>query len=308
MYTPSRMFARACAGALALILPALALAGSWSLPANPTLNTGYNFQWYGSVASNNQVAMMEYQAPGTSTWMDCGAGFPGSNWQANVSGGGGFDRTGVWKFRIVQDLNSNVVVSDQTDLTVGNVPPHPPPSTPANLSASSIAMYAFTLNWTASTDNTGISRYDIYANGAKVATATGTSARISGLQAATTYQITVRAFDTAGLGSGLSGILPVTTATYVPPAYGWTLPTNPTVGSYANLTWVGSANESTVLLWARAPGSTTWITCGGGGGPFNPKTVSGGWTLNVSGNWLFEVRDGPFPTSTVLSQVTVTVR
>lgn len=85
------------------------------------------------------------------------------------------------------------------------------PTAPTNLSSSNITETSFTLSWTASTDNVGVTGYDVYSNGSLLGSVTGTLANITGLTAATTYSMTVKAKDAAGNVSAASSALNVTT-------------------------------------------------------------------------------------------------
>jgi hypothetical protein len=60
------------------------------------------------------------------------------------------------------------------------------------------------LTWTASTDDTGISSYDIFRNGAVIGTSSDTMYTNSGLSASTTYTYTIKAIDTTGYVSNAS--------------------------------------------------------------------------------------------------------
>ena len=71
------------------------------------------------------------------------------------------------------------------------------PSRPGTISAVA-GETTLALTWGASTDNVGVAGYNIYVNGAKVGTSYGASYTVTGLQATTTYQIAVEAFDAAG--------------------------------------------------------------------------------------------------------------
>ena len=57
---------------------------------------------------------------------------------------------------------------------------------------------ASSLSWTASTDNVGVTGYQIFRNGAQVGTSTTTSFTNTGLAASTAYSFTVKATDAAG--------------------------------------------------------------------------------------------------------------
>jgi Phosphoesterase family len=88
-----------------------------------------------------------------------------------------------------------------------------PPSVPANVTATATSAAAVTVAWAASTDNVGVTGYDVYRNGGKVATVGGstTSWQDTSVAASTTYTYAVDAFDAAGNISALSPGAAVTT-------------------------------------------------------------------------------------------------
>ncbi|MFE5915469.1 fibronectin type III domain-containing protein, partial [Streptomyces wedmorensis] len=85
------------------------------------------------------------------------------------------------------------------------------PSVPTGLYSTGKSSSSVSLAWSASTDNVGVTGYDVYRGSTKVSTVTGTSATVSGLSASTTYSFTVRARDAAGNVSGSSAGVSVTT-------------------------------------------------------------------------------------------------
>ncbi len=85
------------------------------------------------------------------------------------------------------------------------------PTIPMNLTASNTTETSATLSWNASTDNVGVTAYDIYLEGASIASSTTTSFTVSGLIANTTYSFFVRAKDASGNLSEASVVLSVTT-------------------------------------------------------------------------------------------------
>jgi chitodextrinase len=94
-----------------------------------------------------------------------------------------------------------------------------PPTAPSNLTASGITATGVTLSWTASTDNVGVTGYDILrapgsSGGAftQIGTSATTSFSDTGLTANTTYRYQVRARDAAGNTSATSGTVQVTTS------------------------------------------------------------------------------------------------
>jgi endonuclease I/chitodextrinase len=119
------------------------------------------------------------------------------------------------------------------------------PTTPTNLVASNPTASTVDLAWTASTDNTAITNYDIYVDGAFYVTTSSnaTTFTVTGLSSETTYTFTVLASDAAGNVSILSASATETTL-----AGGSTgsdcanedfenIPAN--VGAYDTRTWTG---------------------------------------------------------------------
>ncbi|MET7621114.1 carbohydrate binding domain-containing protein [Streptomyces sp. NPDC005408] len=85
------------------------------------------------------------------------------------------------------------------------------PTTPTNLHSTGKTSSSVSLAWNASTDNVGVTGYDVYQGSTRATTATGTSATVSGLAASTSYSFTVRARDAAGNLSPASSAVSVTT-------------------------------------------------------------------------------------------------
>ncbi|GAA4187642.1 ricin-type beta-trefoil lectin domain protein [Streptosporangium oxazolinicum] len=86
------------------------------------------------------------------------------------------------------------------------------PTVPTGLNATGTTATSTTLTWTASTDNVGVSGYQIFRGATQVGTSATTSFTDSGLTPSTTYSYTVRARDAAGNVSGASAARSVTTS------------------------------------------------------------------------------------------------
>ena len=86
------------------------------------------------------------------------------------------------------------------------------PTAPASLAASGTTISATTLTWTASSDNVGVTGYNIYSGSTLLGTSTTTSSNITGLTASTAYSFSVKAKDAAGNLSASSNVVNVTTA------------------------------------------------------------------------------------------------
>ncbi|MGV9383758.1 glycosyl hydrolase 2 galactose-binding domain-containing protein [Nonomuraea sp. NPDC003707] len=97
-------------------------------------------------------------------------------------------------------------------LTVPTGPPDTQnPSVPGNLRTTGKTSSSVTLAWDASTDNVGVTGYDVYNGTALATTVTGTTATVSGLAAGTPYTFTVKAHDAAGNSSAPSNAVTETT-------------------------------------------------------------------------------------------------
>jgi len=86
-----------------------------------------------------------------------------------------------------------------------------PPTVPGNLRSTSVTGSSVGLAWDASTDNVGVTGYDVLRDGTPVGAATGTTFTDGSVNGATTYTYTVKAHDGAGNSSGASNPVTVTT-------------------------------------------------------------------------------------------------
>jgi chitinase len=85
------------------------------------------------------------------------------------------------------------------------------PSAPTNLAVTGTTASSVSLSWGASTDNVGVTGYQVFRAGSNVATVTGTSFTDTGLAASTSYAYTVKARDAAGNVSAASNQVTGTT-------------------------------------------------------------------------------------------------
>ncbi|WP_329087387.1 glycoside hydrolase family 18 chitinase [Actinomadura citrea] len=96
----------------------------------------------------------------------------------------------------------------------GSTPPEKDteaPSAPSGLRSTGKTATSVSLAWGASTDNVGVTGYDVYNGSAKAASVSGTSTTVGGLSAKTAYSFTVKAKDAAGNTSPASASVSVTT-------------------------------------------------------------------------------------------------
>lgn len=118
------------------------------------------------------------------------------------------------------------------------------PTAPTNLVVTETTTNSATLTWTASTDNVGVTSYDVYVNGTLKTSVTGVTTTITGLAAETAYTFYIIARDADRNSSVASASV---TGTTKAPAAGTTacasenfenIPANAT--SYATRTWTNA--------------------------------------------------------------------
>ena len=122
------------------------------------------------------------------------------------------------------------------------------PTAPSNLTASDITATTVDLTWNASTDNVGVTGYNVYRDDSLVRSVSDTTAHVTGLAAGTTYTFYVKAKDAAGNLSAPSDSVTVTTSNET----GGAMPTGycSSKGNNANYEWIdyvgiGSIDNST---------------------------------------------------------------
>ncbi|MCF6474381.1 chitinase [Nonomuraea sp. MG754425] len=118
------------------------------------------------------------------------------------------------------------------------------PSVPGNLRSTGVTSSSVSLAWNASTDNVGVTGYNVYRGGTLVTTATGTSYTDTGRAASTSYTYTVRARDAAG---NLSGVSNSVTATTSAGGGGGDNPAKLAGAPYLYMGWGNPPNPGTVM-------------------------------------------------------------
>jgi len=120
------------------------------------------------------------------------------------------------------------------------------PTVPTNLTAASVTENTLSLNWTASTDNIGVSSYDIFKNGSLIGNSVNTTLNISGLTPWTEYNFYVKAKDEAGNNSVASQILTIQTGDQTAPSVPSNLSATNITETSLNLNW--SASNDNVAI------------------------------------------------------------
>ncbi|HEU5471410.1 MAG TPA: fibronectin type III domain-containing protein [Actinophytocola sp.] len=179
------------------------------------------------------------------------------------------------------------------------------PTAPGQPVVEATTTDSVSLSWPASTDNVGVTAYDVFNGDTLATTVTGTSATVTGLTAATSYTFTVKARDEAGNVSAASPSVTAQTQPGQPPV-DTTPPTAP-----GNLTSTGATQNSVSLSWSAAT-DNVGVT---GYDVFNGSTLAtsvtgtsatvSGLTADTSYTFTVQARDAAGNTSPASNAVTV---
>ncbi|WP_169743918.1 glycosyl hydrolase [Deinococcus misasensis] len=218
--------------------------------------------------------------------------FNGTNYDLAVDAG----QTVIADFPNVTVGTKNIVITAKSDSVVigsisgSNLTGGTPcdtdataPSVPTGLTAPSKTTSSISLSWTASTDNCGVAKYEVYVNGVLNSSPTTNSATVSGLTAGATYLIKVRALDAKNNASAFTSEISVTTnntSTTIPGV----ISTN--VGSIASGTsksytlTVGATSNVRFLITSNSTAPSSGFTVNFNGVSV-PLSIGAGQTINV---------------------------
>jgi endonuclease I/chitodextrinase len=207
-----------------------------------------------------------------------------------------FDKTGEW-----DSFSSNTFDGLGTHTTSGGGGNQDTqaPSIPNSLTANTIAETSFSLTWNASSDNVGVTDYDIYKNGTYLATTASTSYNVTGLSASTSYSFTIVANDAAGNSSANSNALNVTTIDTTAPTTPSNLTASNTTQISTDLTWSASTDNVAVTSYDIFKDGTLLAST-----VTTSYSVTG---LTTSTNYAFTVKANDAAGNTSVSSNTVNV-
>ncbi|MEU4696770.1 cellulase family glycosylhydrolase [Nonomuraea dietziae] len=210
-----------------------------------------------------------------------GVGYLGWSWSGN---GGGveyldqvtdFDpaRLTSWGRRLFNGANGIAATAKQAAIYGAVVPDTEKPTRPGAPTASAITATTATLTWAASTDNVGVTGYDIHHGTTKLASSTATSTTLTGLTPDTAYTVHIIARDAAGNLSDTSTTTTFTTTTS----------TTTCTSTYKLVnSWQGGFQGEVTV--ACPPGTTGWkttLTYPAG------VTVTQTWNASLTGTYTF---------------------
>lgn len=171
-----------------------------TLSANNTTSTKTTLSWTGAT-DNVAVASYDIYKDGTLVANSTTSPYTVTGLSASTS----------YVFTVkAKDASNNISVSSNA-VTVTTLAPDTEAPTAPSLSPSGTTNVSTTLTFTGATDNIGVTAYEIYKDGALIATVNNSPYTVTGLSASTTYIFTVKAKDDAGNVSPLSNAVSVTT-------------------------------------------------------------------------------------------------
>ena len=154
-------------------------------------------------------------------------------------------------------LNDTAPTTDRWDLSAIEIRPGvtdaAPPTTPTNVKATALNSNQVQVTWSLSTDNVGVTSYDILRGAKVIGTAAGTTYLDDTVSPSTPYSYTVEALDAAGNVSAASDPATVTTppASAGPPVISQVAASQVTTTS-ATVSWTTDIPSSTQVLYGTS--------------------------------------------------------
>ncbi|WP_299438831.1 endonuclease [uncultured Aquimarina sp.] len=202
------------------------------------------------------------------------------------------------------------------------------PTVPTNLMVSNETSNSIDLSWTASTDNTAVTAYDVYVNSVFNKSVATTNTAVNGLSAETTYSFTVSAKDAAGNESAQSTSVNGTTLAGGTGGGDCASETFTNIGSasssYADRMWTGDDGGTWNATDARTDqtltgaaitirnGELTAPSISGGIGSLTVTTIrafgggSGTFTVRVNGTTVGTIPYSDTQETTTISDINIT--
>lgn len=191
-------------------------------------------------------------------------------------------------------------VEDYTVNLTGGTADTEAPSDPTGLTASGTTETSTNLSWNASTDNVGVTGYDVYQGAAVIATVSGTSYTVNGLTVNTSYSFSVVAKDAAGNESGASNTVNVTTPDQTAPTAPSGLAASNVTQTTLSLNWNASSDNVGVTGYDVYEGTSNLGTVTGTSADVTGLTANTSYTFSV------RARDAAGNISTASNTVNVT--
>ncbi len=212
-----------------------------------------------------------------------------------------------YSFTVKAKDAANNISGASNQLTISTLADTQAPSIPANLISPNQTNTSVSLSWTASTDNIGVTEYDIFQGGTQVGTVNGTTTSflVSALTINTPYVFTVAAKDAAGNMSSKSAVLNISTTNNVPDTQAPSAPSNLTSSNQTNnsisLNWIASTDNVGVTGYDIFQGNTQVGTVNG----TTLNYVAQNLTANTSYDFTVKAKDAAGNISAAGTKLTI---
>lgn len=223
-------------------------------------------------------------------------------------------------------LNSSSASNSVIGTTTIVIPDTENPTSPTNLAVTGSSSSTVSLSWTASTDNIGVTSYDVYVNSVFKSSVSGTTAIVNGLTPTTTYSFYVIAKDAVGNSSVQSNSVNETTTAISSSCASESFENIPASASnYLTRTWIGDSGLNWTATEARTDekinttraiciknGSLSASTADDGIGSLTVTTQlrfsgsSGTFNLRVNGTIVGSIPYSATATTTTISGINIT--
>ncbi len=176
----------------------------------------FNFSYHMYGAADMGSIDLEVSTDDGATWSSIWnrTGNQGNQWNAESIDLGAYAGESNFRMRFNRLTGSTWqadIALDAFEMEGGSTADTQAPTAPTNLSTTDVTTTTVDLSWTASTDNVGVTGYDVYQGSNNLGTVTGTTAQVTGLTENTSYSFRVQARDAAGNLSPFSNTVNVTT-------------------------------------------------------------------------------------------------
>ena len=251
-----------------------------------------------------------------------------SNLTATITG---LSASTAYSFYVVAKdaaINSSPASNTVNGTTGVVIPDNENPTAPTNLAVTGSSSSTVSLSWIASTDNVGVTSYDVYVNSVFKSSVSGTTAIVNGLTPVTTYSFYVVAKDAAANSSLQSNSVNGTTTVISTSCASESFENIPAAASsYGIQTWIGNSGLNWTATDARTDqtlntkaicirnGSLTASTSADGIGSLTVTTQqkftsgnSGTFSLRVNGNIVGTIpfgAPGALATTTTISNINI---
>ena len=156
------------------------------------------------------------------------------------------------------------------------------PSVPTNLTFSNLTGTSVVVRWDASTDNVGVTGYNVFVNGVYNKTVTTRATTITGLTGSTAYLISIQAVDAVKNRSARSTALSVTTLDSTKPSAPTNVASSKVTKTGARVTWTAATDNVAVTFYNIYRNGAYVATVSGTTTTYNLTALTAGTSYNIT--------------------------